>query len=129
MAASPMTDAQELFCALAGPMGSFLLLFFCRKAPLLALCGFVQGVFNLLPVFPLDGGRAMGCLLRLIAPEQGDRIADAIGVVFLLLIFLLASAASFLLNWGIVPLLAVSLLLPKGFLRKRPCKLGKIKVQ
>ena len=62
----PMGDREELICALAGPLGSFLLLIPLHIAPRVAICGLVQGGFNLLPLGNLDGGRAARCAIRLI---------------------------------------------------------------
>ena len=65
METSPMTPGAELLCALAGPMGSLLVAALYRWMPLLALCGLVQGLFNLIPLYPLDGGRALGCMVSI----------------------------------------------------------------
>lgn len=51
----------EILAAAAGPIGSLFLLVFCRSLPRLAMCGFVQGVFNLIPIYPMDGGRILKC--------------------------------------------------------------------
>ena len=63
--AGPLAPAQEILCAAVGPICSFVLLLFWKSAPILALIGFVQGLFNLIPVYPLDGGRILYAFLRL----------------------------------------------------------------
>ena len=60
-----MTPSQELLCALAGPLGSVSLVLFIRRFPLLGLLGLAQGLFNLLPIYPLDGGRVLGSIFML----------------------------------------------------------------
>lgn len=62
----PLAHREELLCALAGPMGSFLLLLLLHIAPRTAVCGLMQGLYNLIPVGDLDGGRALRSAIRLI---------------------------------------------------------------
>lgn len=67
---SGLTHNRELICSLAGPALGLLLLFLCRTSPRLALCALVQSAYNLLPVFPLDGGRALRSLLSGFCSER-----------------------------------------------------------
>ena len=63
---SSLSLPQEFLCALVGPCGSFLMLLFSRWIPRIALCGLVQGIFNLLPLYPMDGGRIFRCFIEWI---------------------------------------------------------------
>lgn len=83
-----MTAGKELVCALAGPVGGFLLLALLRWLPHLAFCGAIQSVFNLLPIYPLDGGRAMNLVCRLIFPPKFGR-ALSIAVTWICVISLM----------------------------------------
>lgn len=118
-------ESQELFCALAGPGASLLLLLVCRIMPRLALCGLIQGCFNLLPVYPLDGGRALRCALRICFPKRGEAVYRGVEFVAVLLLLLLTAASR--LGWT-VKLLAL-LALSRGLMRKRPCKSRQSRVQ
>ena len=55
----PMEPRKELWCALAGPVFGLVLCLFWRWIPKTACFALAQSLFNLLPVWPLDGGRAL----------------------------------------------------------------------
>lgn len=118
METSPLERGQEVLCALAGPMGSLALLTLGCRFPRLAVCGLCQGAFNLLPLFPLDGGRVLRCL----APKWSDVVESAFGLGMAL------AAAVGVLWWGMgaFPVVVVVLL---GVKRKKPCKSRRFRVQ
>lgn len=123
-----MTPGQEILCSMAGPAASFLLWCFHPVFPRLALWALVQGCFNLLPVFPMDGGRIVRSLLLLAAPKQADFISRALGRgvqgVFLItgLIFCRKWGGGLWWVWA-------GLLLCVCLLRKIPCKESHLPVQ
>lgn len=55
--AGPMEPGEEIICALAGPVAGAVTIFAWKWFPELAVAGLVQTVFNLIPIYPLDGGR------------------------------------------------------------------------
>jgi stage IV sporulation protein FB len=84
-----LSAGKELLCALAGPLGGLALFLLARWFPRLALCAMAQSVYNLLPIYPLDGGRALSCLLQMItSPPRAAKILSTVG--FLCKLFILA---------------------------------------
>ena len=118
---------QELFCALAGPIGSLFLLLFARWLPRTALCAGFQGIYNLLPIYPLDGGRAVRCLSDLILPpEMGQTLCDWLEKLCLFGLVLLAAYGCLGLHLGLAPLLVGAGIIWRI---KSPCKPWRNSVQ
>lgn len=122
----PMTNVQELLCALAGPLGGLLLLLFARWVPRISVCAAFHSLYNLLPVYPSDGGRALRCGARLMMKEKdAERVCSSIETVFVICLILLGLYAAFCLRLGLLPLLLSSVIAA----RKIPCKLSRHAVQ
>ena len=77
---APLTYGQDSLVALAGPAANLLLggLFFALDRHLPAVLSIVVGVFNLLPILPLDGGRVLyGLLADQLDLDWADRLLTA----------------------------------------------------
>lgn len=74
---APLSYGRESIVALAGPSANLLLggLFFWLGLYLPSVLSFGLGVFNLLPILPLDGGRVVyGLLADRLDPDWADRL-------------------------------------------------------
>lgn len=97
----PERPAHEFWIAIAGPLSSLALAVFFginRSLPGLvgAICGWLAGVnltlavFNLLPGFPLDGGRVLRAVLWArsgsykVATQQASRVGQVVAALFAL---------------------------------------------
>ena len=57
-------DTDAALAALAGPLVDLVCgALFCMRSPAFAAYSLMLGIYNLLPVWPLDGGRAVRCAL------------------------------------------------------------------
>ena len=130
MRTTPLSPRQELLCALAGPVGGLALLLFARWIPLTALCALVQSAFNLLPVFPLDGGRALECAVRIFLPrKKPDRICGWAGGICVFLAMVLCCLAAWRFSLGLGALLPPVILARRLIQGKRPCKTAGLALQ
>ena len=97
--ASLGTGCQIVFCLIAGPFGGLLLLAFYSIYPQLAICAFLQTIFNLLPINSLDGGQVLRVLTAMVLPDTvADSVCRVVKVLILLLITICCIMASFLLH-------------------------------
>lgn len=106
-----MLPGQELICALAGPLGGMTLLLFARTIPETAMCALVQSIFNLLPYYPLDGGRALHCLATFLLGEHcANCITAYINIIVIVLLLAVSVFLQLQYHLGVVPLFVTLLL-------------------
>ena len=106
-----MSSGREMLCALAGPIGAFSLLLFARWMPKLAICAAMQSLYNLLPIYPLDGGRALRSgMLLFLSPPKAKALCRVLELLCKAGISGLAVYGCFWLKLGIFPLLMAALL-------------------
>jgi len=112
----PARPSQELAVALAGPAVNFVLAaglwVFGELSPQPLLYGFAESlmwanltlaVFNLLPAFPMDGGRALRALLSL---RMGDHRATQTAAFVGKSIALVMAVVGFFFNWTLIAVAA-----------------------
>ena len=129
METPPMEPGREVVCALAGPMGSFLLVPFYHVFPEAALCALVQGCFNLLPVYPLDGGRILRGLLEILKIPGREAICSGVQGAAALGICGLCVFGFFRWDLGFGVLFLGAMMVLRTFPRKTPCKDSPMGVQ
>ena len=113
MECGPLTNGKRLLAVLSGPIGGLALVLLGRWLPRTALCSWLLSIYNLLPLRPLDGGRALEILL-------GQRPAFAfIEKLILILMSTAALYGAIILHFGLLPLAIMAGLWLKH--RKSPC--------
>lgn len=127
METEALTRGKGFFCALAGPVGGLLLLFLAGWFPRLAICGLFQSAYNLLPIFPLDGGRALRCALG--TTTVGERVCRILEWCVLLAIGSFGIYASIFLKLGMMPIIFAGILFLRSGKVKIPCKLRPLRLQ
>ncbi|MBQ7346102.1 MAG: hypothetical protein IJW45_08610 [Oscillospiraceae bacterium] len=129
MEARGLSEGSELLCALAGPVGGVCLLLLGRWFPRLAICGALQSIFNLLPIYPLDGGRMLRSCLVMILGDGGERVCHLVGRSVLVILCAIGIYLGFVLRWGVVCLMICGWIVVRAIYEKIPCKAGTYSLQ
>lgn len=114
MEVSQLLPWQEILAAAAGPIGSASMIMLSPWLPRTAVCSFVHCVFNLLPLFPMDGGRILkGIMVLLLKDGEGAfRILQRILRVLLILVALWLAIRFGL--WAVAIVAVLPILLQNG---------------
>lgn len=117
----PMHPAVEAVSSLWGPLTNLGIFAFLRRLlPAAAILSLVIGGYNLLPVYPLDGGRALRAVLISTLPSRVAVIAES--CVSILTVGMLAAMSALLRgSLGLVPLLISLGLLGRMLSERNSC--------
>lgn len=116
----PLSYGRETAAALAGPLVNLLTAWVSalNEWYLFAGLNLCFGILNLLPVYPLDGGRALACVLASCCPGHADAVLRVISILFSGAFLGLGWAAW--RGWGNLNLFCVAMWLLAGTLKR--CK-------
>ncbi len=79
---------KELWISLAGPLLSFFL-FLTAREEFIRKVNLLIAFFNLLPIYPLDGGRIQKVVLSMIlGKNRGEKISKKVSFIFLIVFIL-----------------------------------------
>ena len=93
-AARELTKGQMLVVASAGPGAGLLLAglaqivrdsmfagYYRHPLDLVVMINVVFSLFNLLPAYPLDGGRIVKSIMEMLSPAHGEKVANVVSLV------------------------------------------------
>lgn len=75
---------KEIIVSVAGPIANlfFALIFLQYEGYLFAGICLCLGILNLTPIYPLDGGRILTCIMMQVYPRYADIVVKGVSVFF-----------------------------------------------
>ena len=125
----PIESGREVLCAAAGPLGSLILASLYSYIPVIGVIGLVQGCFNLLPLYPMDGGRMLKGILELLKIPGKEKIIFITQVLTMVWIIICTIYGFGVWNLGWGAMIFCGAMLLRTFPGKTPCKDGPFGVQ
>ncbi|MBQ8288631.1 MAG: site-2 protease family protein [Clostridia bacterium] len=100
-----LSHRGEILLSLLAPVANLLLAAlyaYLNLDPCAVEANLGFGLLNLLPIYPLDGGKALSSILSVrLERESTERIVSWVSMLFLLFFWLLAVAVALVLNGGL----------------------------
>ena len=112
METEPISNHTEIISAAAGPLGGGLLLFLYPISREIFVCALFQTVYNLLPIYPQDGGRILFIILtNCVGERRAHRIMRGVRLtvfscIGVIIIYLLVVRKDILLATLLISLFA-----------------------
>lgn len=130
MQTETMSYKREILCSLAGPIGSMLPLLTASVFPRMAICGLLLSMYNFLPIYPMDGGRAMKALLLCgFRGVKAGKLYNGFENIAVFAVIALCMYIGVRISAGLHACLIALLLLIRSGKIKTPCKQAPKQVQ
>lgn len=123
------SPGKEALCAAAGPAVNLLLFMLTfRYLPGMALANGILLFWNLLPLYPLDGGRLINiAIAALFGVMAADRISRALNLLLAITVTAFGVWQTCVCHTGLYPCLFASLFLCKA--ANTPCKICPVRLK
>lgn len=101
-----LAGLKAVVSSMAGPVAGILLLLCAKRFPRLALCGLFQSAYNLLPIYPLDGGWILQNCLNGVSSRTQFLVENVVAGATVIAVIVI----TFVYSLGLLPLCMVAIL-------------------